>query len=116
MAGNLENFWELNRALLEPFVAQKNLLLRIWRFFYFYIFIFSFFTKIYFCFRNLQKYIPARPVAGRPGSGRPAAGFCAKNFAKIFARRSLGAGCPAAGRPTPRPPGTGAASPGLHAG
>jgi len=63
-------------------------------------FIFLFF---YFCF--LQKYIfdleiyrniPGRPAAGRPGPGRPAAGrggrdFCAKTFAKIFARRSLAA-------------------------
>jgi len=30
----------------------------------FFIFLFSFFTKIYFRFRNLQKYTPAAPLPG----------------------------------------------------
>jgi len=32
--------------------------------FLFLYFSISFFTKIYFCFRNLQKYIPAAPLPG----------------------------------------------------
>ena len=74
------------------------------RFFYFFILYFSFFTKIYFRFGNLQEYTPAAPLPGgrdlaarQPGDR----GFCEKKFAKIFARRSLGAGRPAAGRPAP---------------
>ena len=72
-------------------------------FFYFFYFLFSFFTKnIYFRFRNLQKYTPSAPLPGDRDLVAPlrgGRGFCAKNFAKIFARRSLRAGRPAAGRP-----------------
>ena len=77
------------------------------RFFYF---LFSFFTEIYFRFRNLQEYIPAAPLPSDRDLVAPlrgGRGFCAKTFAKIFVRRSLGpvarpAGPPsrpAAGRP-----------------
>ena len=72
------------------------------RFFYF---LFSFFTKIYFRFGNLQKYTSAAPLpdgrdltARQPG-GR---GFYAKTFVQIIACRSLGAG---------RPPGRGGNGP-----
>jgi len=34
------------------------------RFFYFYIFHFRFFSKIYFHFQNLQKYTPAAQLPG----------------------------------------------------
>jgi len=81
--------------------------------FLFLYFLFSFFTKIYFCFRNLQKYTPSRPAAGRSGPSRPAAGrqgLLCKNFyenfcAQIPRGRSPGSGVaglpgrPAAGRP-----------------
>ena len=63
---------------------------------------FFIFTKIYFRFQNLQEYTPAAPLPGGRDLVAPlrgGRGFCAKNFAKIFARRSLGAGRPAAGRP-----------------
>ena len=43
--------------------------------FLFLYFSISFFTKIYFCFRNLQEYTPAAPLPG----GR---GFSAKSFAE----------------------------------
>ena len=82
--------------------------------FLFFYFLFSFFTKIYFHFRNLQEYTPAAPLPSRRDLVAPlrgGRGFCAKNFAKIFARRSLGPvarqrgwrppGRPAAGRPAP---------------
>ena len=52
--------------------------------FLFLYFLFSFFTKIYFRFGNLQKYTPAaqlpagRDLAARQRGGR---GFCAKTFA-----------------------------------
>ena len=71
--------------------------------FLFFYFIFLFFTKIYFCFQNLHKYTPAAPLPGGRDLVAPlrgGRGFCAKTFTKIFARRSLGAGRPAAGRPT----------------
>ena len=61
------------------------------RFFYYY-FLFSFFTKIYFRFGNLLEYSPA----ARQRGGRS---FCEKNFAEKIAQRSLGASRPAAGRP-----------------
>ena len=70
--------------------------------FFIFYFLFSFFTKIYFCFRNLQEYTPAAPLPGDRDLVAPlrgGRGFCAKTFVKIFARRSLGAGRPAAGRP-----------------
>ena len=73
-------------------------------YFLFFYFLFLFFTKIYFRFGNLQEYTPAaqlpggRDLAARQRGGR---GFCAKTFTQIIARRSLGAGRPAAGRPAP---------------
>ena len=72
--------------------------------FLFLYFLFLFFTKIYFRFGNLQKYTPAAPLPGGRDLAallRSGSGFCAKTFAKIFARRSLGADHPAAGRPAP---------------
>ena len=59
--------------------------------FLFFIFVLK---NIYFRFGNLQEYTPA----ARQRGGR---GFYAKNFAQIIARRSLGVGRPAAGRPAP---------------
>jgi len=73
------------------------------QFFYFYILYFCFLQKYIFDL-EIYKNIPRRPAAGRPGPGRPAAGrqgLCAKTFAQIIARRSLGAGRQAAGRPAP---------------
>ena len=72
--------------------------------FLFLYFLFSFFTKIYFRFGNLQEYTPAAPLPGgrdlaaRQRGGR---GISEKNFAEKIARRSLGAGRPAAGRSAP---------------
>ena len=72
------------------------------RFFYF---LFSFFTKIYFRFGNLQEYTrPPRCQIWPPGSGAARA-FLEKKIAEKIARRSLGpvarqrGGRPAAGRP-----------------
>ena len=76
-----------------------GLLPAVFLFLYFSI---SFFIKIYFCFRNLQEYTPAallpggRDLAARQRGGR---GISEKNFAEKIARRSLGTGRPAAGRP-----------------
>ena len=68
--------------------------------FIFLYFLFSFFTKIYFRFGNLQEYTPVawggRDLAARQRGGR---GICEKNFREKIPRRSLGAGHPAAGRP-----------------
>ena len=67
----------------------------------FLLFIFVFLKK-YFRFRNLQEYTPAAPLSGDRDLIAPlqgGRGFCAKTFTKIFARRSLEAGRPAAGRP-----------------
>ena len=61
--------------------------------FLFFYFLFSFFTKIYFYFRNLQEYTPAAPLSGGRDLIAPlrgGRGFCAKTFTKIFARRSWG--------------------------
>ena len=63
---------------------------------------FFIFFIFYFRFRNLQEYTPAAPLPGGRDLVSPlrgGRGFCAKTFAKIFARRSLRAGRPAAGRP-----------------
>ena len=95
--------------------GPNELRFRIFAVFIFLYFLFSFFTKIYFRFGNLQEYTPGAPLPGGrdlAASLRSDSGFCAKTFAKIFARRSLGAGRPAAGRPAPKPPDSGAASPG----
>ena len=72
----------------------------------FLFFVFVFYKNI-FLFSKFTEIYSGRPVAGRPGSGRPAAGFCAKFFAKIFVRRSLGAGCSAAEWPAPGRPAAG---------
>ena len=64
---------------------------------FFYIFLFSFFTKIYFRFGNLQEYTPVAPLPG--GRDLAGMGISEKNFAEKIAHRSLGAGRPAAGRP-----------------
>ena len=76
--------------------------------FYFFI---SFFIKKYFCFRNLQEYIPAAPLLG----GRV---FSAKKIAENLLPGPWRTGRPAAGRPAPQaarqrggriwPPGCGA--------
>ena len=53
--------------------------------FFFFYFLFSFFTKIYFRFRNLQEYTPAAPLPGGRDLVAPlrgGRGFSAKNFAK----------------------------------
>ena len=64
----------------------------------FFIFLFLFFTKIYFRFQNLQEYTPAAPLpGGRVARQRGGRGFYVKNFAQIITRRSLGSGRP--GRP-----------------
>ena len=93
----------------RPSDCQTTILCR--RFFYFLFLIFVFYKKIYFRFRNLQEYNPAAPLPGGRDLVAPlrgGRGFCAKTFAKIFARRSLGPvarqrsagpGRPAAGRP-----------------
>ena len=63
------------------------------RFFYFFYFSISFFTKIYFCFRNLQEYTPAAPLpdgwhlAAPLQGGR---GFSTKTFAENLHRVSGG--------------------------
>ena len=70
--------------------------------FLFLYFLFSFFIKIYFRFGNLQEYTPAAPLPGGRDLAAPqreGRGISEKNFAKKIARRSLGAGRPAAGRP-----------------
>ena len=90
-------------------------------FFYFFIFYFRFLQKIYFRFGNLQEYTPAAPLPGGrdlAARQRGGMGICEKNFREKIARRSLGAGRPAAGRPAsqaawqrggqPWPPGYGA--------
>ena len=74
-------------------------------FFYFFIFYFRFFIKIYFRFQNLQKYIPAALLPG----GRDLVGVFLQ---KILQKNSWRTGRPTAGRPAPRPPGSGAACPG----
>ena len=69
--------------------------------FLFFYFLFLFFTKIYFRFGNLQKYTPAAPLPGGrdlAARQRGGMGICEKNFREKIARRSLGAGRPAAGR------------------
>ena len=67
-----------------------------------FFFLIFFFLKKNFRFQNLQEYTPAAPLPdGRDlvAPLRGGRGFCAKTVAKIFARGSLGAGRPAAGRP-----------------
>ena len=68
--------------------------LSTWRFFYFFYFLFLFskFIEIY----SAAPLSGGRDLVAPLRGGR---GFCIKTFAKIFARKSLGAGRPAAGRP-----------------
>ena len=78
------------------------------RSFFIFLFLFSFFTKIYFRFRNLQEYTPAAPLLGDRDLVAPQ-GFLCKNFCKnicaqVPGGRSPGSGVaglgrPAAGRP-----------------
>ena len=70
--------------------------------FLFFYFLFLFFTKIYFRFGNLKKYTPAAPLPGGrdlAARQRGGIGISEKKFAEKIARRSLGAGRSAAGRP-----------------
>jgi len=51
----------------------------------FFYFLFSFFTKIYFRFKNLQEYTPAAPLSGGRDLVAPlrgSRGFSAKIFAE----------------------------------
>ena len=79
------------------------------RFFYFLYFLFSFFTKIYFHFQNLQEYTPAAPLPGGRDLVAPLRG------GKFLQKSPWRTGHPAAGRPAPRPPSSGAAGPGRPA-
>ena len=80
--------------------------------FFIFIFLFSFFTKIYFRFRNLQEYTPAAPLLGgrdlaarqRGGRGISGKKIRGENWAQVPGGRSPGSGAagpgrPAAGRP-----------------
>ena len=77
-----------------------------------FYFLFLFFTKIYFCFRNLQKYTPAAPLPdGRDlvaplRGGRGFSAIISRNFLQKSPWRT--AARQRGGRP-PRPPGNGAA-------
>ena len=64
----------------------------------FFIFLFSFFIKIYFHFRNLQKYTPAAPLPGGRDLAARQGLVCKKKTKKNY-RQVPGAGRPAAGRP-----------------
>ena len=64
------------------------------RFFYFFYFLFSFFTKIYFRFANLQEYTPAARQPG--GRGISEKKFRGENCAQVPGGRLPGSG--AAGR------------------
>ena len=104
-SGQSEWWWavsdvERKRKLLPGPVRRKHP--KVVRFFYFYIFLFPFFTKIYFRFGNLQKYTPAAPLPGgrdltaRQPGGR---GLSAKKIDKKLCRGPWRTGRPAAGRP-----------------
>ena len=71
---------------------QAFFLMRTWAVFLFFYFLFPFFTKIYFRFKNLQKYT-------RPPGSRAARANLQKKIQQKIADRSLGSGRPAAGRP-----------------
>ena len=74
----------------------------LWRFFYFFIFHFRFFTKKnIFLFSKFTVIYPGRPAAGRPGSGRPAAGRQGFFWKKIR-WDPWRTGRPTAGRPVPQ--------------
>ena len=66
-------------------------------FFIFLFFIFVFYKNIFSIWKFTGIY-PGRDLAARQRGGM---GFCAKTLAQIIARRSLGAGRPAVGRPGP---------------
>ena len=93
---------------------EKTFGFRFGRFFYFFIFYFRFFTKIYFRFGNLQKYIPAAPLSGGRDLAARRQGLKCKKKKKKNYRQVPGAGRPAAGRTAPlaarqrggRPPAT----------
>ena len=77
--------------------------------FLFFYFLFSFFTKIYFCFRNLQEYTPAAPLLGGRDLGaqlRGGRGFSAKILRNFLQKNPWRTGRPIVGRPPPRPPGS----------
>ena len=100
--------FEFQKRVLSKFNEQadrfrKDAVTRaVFLFFYFSI---LFFTKIYFCFRNLQEYTSGAPllvgrhlVAPLPG-GR---GFSAKSFAENLRPGPWRTGRPAVGRPAPQ--------------
>ena len=66
--------------------------------FLFLYFLFSFFTKYIFD-SEIYKNIPRPPRYRAAGTWPPGRGIYEKKFAEKIARRSLGAGRPAAGRP-----------------
>ena len=73
--------------------------------FSFSYFLISFFTKIYFCFRNLQEYTPAAPLPGGRHLAAPlpdGRGFSAKSFAENLRPDPWRTGRPAAGRLAPQ--------------
>ena len=73
--------------------------------FLFFYFLFSFFTKIYFRFRNLQEYTPAAPLQGGRDLVAPLRGgrvFSAKISRKFLQKSPWRTGRPAAGRPAPQ--------------
>ena len=69
--------------------------------FLFFYFLFSFFTKYIFD-SEIYKNIPRPPRYRAAGTWPPGRGIYEKKFAEKIARRSLGAGRPAAGRPAPQ--------------
>ena len=71
----------------------------------FFYFLFSFFTKIYFCFRNLHEYTPAAPLLGGRdlvAQLRGGRGFSAKILRNFLQKNPWRTGRPAAGRPAPQ--------------
>ena len=67
----------------------------------FFYFLFSFFTKIYFCFQNLQEYTPAAPLPGGRDLVAPLRG--GRSFsAKIFAEKPLKDRSPDSGAADPQ--------------
>ena len=81
---------------LEGWTVERGLYL--WRFFYFFIFVFY---KNIFSIWKFTGIYPGRPAAGRPGSGRPGLlckNFCSNNCAQVPGGRSPG--CWATGSPT----------------
>ena len=84
----------------------------------FFIFLFLFFTKIYFRFQNLQEYTPAAPLPGGRDLVAPLRGgrvFFIKILRNFLQKSPWRTGRPVAGRPAPRPPSSRAAGPGRPA-